>query len=440
MSQENMTTTEPTTTEPPSAAPPTRVPAGSAAPRGRQLPKWSELKGQLKFAKVPLTPAQLTRSRLDRAADLSDVRRIAKRVTPTGPFGYVDGAANDEEAHRRNRAVFRSVEMRPRVLNDVSDVDLGVDLLGMRSELPFGFAPTGFTRMMHADGERAVVRAAQTYGIPFGLSSMGTTSIEDVAATAPKARKWFQLYLWKDRRDESLALLERARTSGYDTLIVTVDVATGGLRYGDMRNGFTVPPQLTASTVLDASYRPRWWFDYLTTEPLSFATLMADAADITVISSMFDPSLAWEDLRWIREAWDGPLVVKGVQTVDDALRARDAGAEALWLSNHGGRQLDRAPVPLRELPHIRAAVGDDVQLFLDSGITSGGDIIAALALGADFTFVGRAYLYGLMAGGEAGVEKVIQILAKELEVTLQLMGLRSVGELTPESVRLGRGN
>lgn len=412
--------------------------AGSPVPRPRQFPRWSELKGQLRFARVPLTYEQLVQARLARAADLSDIRRIAQRVTPTGPFGYVDGAANDEEAHRRNRAVYRSVELRPHVLRDVGEVDLSVDVLGRRAALPFGLAPTGFTRMMHADGERAVVRAAEKAGIPYGLSSMGTTSIEDVAATAPDARRWFQLYLWGDRRDESLALLERARTSGYDTLVVTVDVATGGLRYGDMRNGFTVPPQLTATTILDASYRPRWWFDYLTTEPLSFATLMADAADIEVISSMFDPTLAWADLEWIREAWQGPLVVKGIQTAEDAVRCRDAGADAVWLSNHGGRQLDRAPVPLRELPHIRAAVGEDVALFIDSGITSGGDIIAALALGADYTFVGRAYLYGLMAGGQAGVERVIEILRKELTVTLQLMGRSSVAELGPDAVRLDR--
>lgn len=405
----------------------------------RQRPRWSEMKGLLNVASPALTPAKRSAARLQRAADIGDIRRIARRVTPTGPFEYVDSAASTEEAHRRNLAVFRDVELRPQVLRDVGEVDLSVEVLGRRSALPVGLAPTGFNRMMHAAGESAAARAAASRGVPFALSTLGTTSIEDVAATAPDGHRWFQLYLWSQRRDESLALLERARNNGYDALIVTVDTATGGLRNRDIRNGLTIPPRIDVKTVLDASYRPRWWFDFLTTEPLSYATLQASATSIEVISSMFDPTLNYDDLQWIREAWQGQLIVKGVQTVDDARRCVDHGVDALYVSNHGGRQLDRAPVPLRELPAIRAAVGPDVTILLDSGITSGGDVLAALALGADFTLVGRAYLYGLMAGAQAGVERVLDILEKEMRVTMQLMGVRSLAELGPDSVRLDRG-
>ncbi|MDO5697140.1 MAG: alpha-hydroxy acid oxidase [Dermatophilus congolensis] len=439
-----MTTTQsgnvPARTATPTPASGAPVPGPLSLPHlVRQRPKWSEMKGLLNVTAPALTPAKRTTARLARAADVGDVRRIARRVTPTGPFQYVDSAASTEEAHRRNLAVFRDVELRPKVLRDVGDVDLSVDVLGRRSALPVGLAPTGFNRMMHAAGECAAARAAASRGVPFALSTLGTTSIEDVAAAAPDGRRWFQLYLWSQRRDESLALLERARNAGYDALIVTVDTATGGLRNRDIRNGLTIPPQISVKTVLDASYRPRWWFDFLTTEPLSYATLQESATSISVISSMFDPTLNYEDLEWIREAWQGQLIVKGVQTVDDARRCVDRGVDALYVSNHGGRQLDRAPVPLRELPGIREAVGPDVTLFLDSGITSGGDVLAALALGADFTLIGRAYLYGLMAGAQEGVERVLDILAKEMRVTMQLMGIRSVAELTPDCVRLDRG-
>ncbi|GMA41757.1 alpha-hydroxy-acid oxidizing enzyme [Mobilicoccus caccae] len=338
---------------------------------------------------------------------------------------------------RRNLNAFRDLELRPHVLNDVGTLDLSREVFGRRSTLPVGIAPTGFTRMMHTEGEIAGARAAARFGIPYALSTMGTTSIEDVAAAAPDGRRWFQLYLWRDRRELSLALLERARTSGYDALLVTVDTATGGLRHRDVRNGMTIPPQLTARTILDASYRPRWWFDFLTTEPLRFATL-TDSASMTsqVIGSMFDPTLSLDDLAWIRQAWPGTLVVKGVQTVDDARRVVDHGVDGIYLSNHGGRQLDRPPVPLRVLPAVREAVGPDPTIVLDSGITNGGDILAALALGADFTMIGRAYLYGLMAGGQAGVERCLEILAREMAVTLQLMGVPSVADLTPDDVVL----
>ncbi|WP_404373714.1 alpha-hydroxy-acid oxidizing protein [Kytococcus sedentarius] len=400
----------------------------------RQLPNPRELAPLVRFSKPTLNR---TTARLAKAADIADVRRIARRVTPTGPFDYVDGAANSEESMRRNTEAYRNLELRPTVLRDVGEVDLSTEVFGQRSELPVGLAPTGFTRMMHAAGEPAVARAAQSAGVPYTLSTMGTTAIEDLAAQVPDARRWFQLYSWREDRDRARGLVERAQENGYDTLMVTVDTATGGLRYRDHRNGMTIPPQLTARTLVDASYRPRWWFDFLTTEPLRFATLSSSAGDsMDVIMKTFDPTLSWADIEWIREVWSGPLLVKGIQTPSDAQRALDAGCDGVYLSNHGGRQLDRAPVPLAELPGIREVLGPDVPIIVDSGITSGVDVLGALALGADFTMIGRAYLYGLMAGGQRGVERVLDILRAELQVGMQLLGVRSVDELGPQHVRL----
>ncbi len=401
---------------------------------GRRLPRWSELRPLIQLAPIRLNR---TSARLAGAADIADLRRIARRVTPRAAFDYVDGAANSEVGARRNLEAFSRVELRPHVLRDVGEVDLSVDIFGQTSALPVGIAPTGFTRMMHSAGESAGARAAGRAGVPFGLSTIGTTSIEDLAAAAPDTRKWFQLYLWSDRRELCEQLIERARDNGFDVLLVTVDTATGGLRYRDVRNGMTIPPQLSLRTAIDASYRPRWWFDFLTTEPLTFATLADSTSQTTaVIGRMFDPTLSYDDLAWIRQAWPGPLVIKGIQTVQDARMAADHGVDGIYLSNHGARQLDRPPVPLQVLPSIRAAVGPDLPIILDSGITSGGDILAALALGANFTMIGRSYLYGLMAGGEAGVDRVFEILAHELQITLQLMGVRSVRDLSPEDVRL----
>ena len=400
----------------------------------RQLPNPREIAPLMRFSKPTLNR---TTARLAKAADIADVRRIARRVTPTGPFDYVDGAANSEESMRRNAEAYRNLELRPTVLRDVGEVDLSTEVFGQRSELPVGLAPTGFTRMMHAAGEPAVARAAQSAGVPYTLSTMGTTAIEDLAAQVPDARRWFQLYSWREDRDRARGLVERAQENGYDTLMVTVDTATGGLRYRDHRNGMTIPPQLTARTLVDASYRPRWWFDFLTTEPLRFATLSSSAGDsMDVIMKTFDPTLSWADIEWIREVWSGPLLVKGIQTPSDAQRALDAGCDGVYLSNHGGRQLDRAPVPLAELPGIREVLGPDVPIIVDSGITSGVDVLGALALGADFTMIGRAYLYGLMAGGQRGVERVLDILRAELQVGMQLLGVRSVDELGPQHVRL----
>ena len=398
----------------------------------RQLPDVAELVSLMKF-KLPTTDSRA--ARLASAADLWDLRTIAKRRTPAAAFDYVDGAAGREITARRAREVFDNVELLPRILHGTAHSDLSTTIAGAPSALPFGIAPTGFTRFMHSEGEIGGSRAAQKAGIPFSLSTMGTRSIEEVAAAAPEGRNWFQLYLWKDR-EKSKALVERAAAAGYDTLLVTVDTPVAGQRHRDARNGMKIPPELTLKTVLDASYRPEWWYNFLTTDSLKFASLSDTSADLpTIINSMFDSSLDFDDLKWIRELWKGQLFVKGVLTREDAAKAKAAGADGLVVSNHGGRQLDRAPIAFEALSEVRAEVGPGMEIIMDSGIMSGADIVAALCAGADFVLIGRAYLYGLMAGGEEGVSRAIELLAKEVEVTMQLMGAATIKDLDETLIR-----
>jgi L-lactate dehydrogenase (cytochrome) len=401
----------------------------------RRLPRRHDLAPLLKFQE-PVWSAK--ERRLLKALTIGDLRRVAKRRTPRAAFDYTDGAADGEVSLARARQAFADVEFVPGILRDVSEVDTGRDVLGERAALPFGIAPTGFTRMMHAEGEVAGVTAAEAAGIPFALSTMGTTSIEDVAAAAPGARKWFQLYMWKDR-ERSMALVRRAAEAGYDTLLVTVDVPVAGARLRDVRNGMTIPPTLTPRTVLDALPRPAWWWNFLTTEPLAFASLDSWSGTVAdLLDTMFDPTVTFDDLAWIRDQWPGKVSVKGVQSVADARRLADLGVDAIVLSNHGGRQLDRAPVPFHLLPHVVREVGDDVEVHLDTGIMSGQDVVAALAHGARFTMVGRAYLYGLMAGGRDGVDRTIAILRDQVERTLRLLGVASLDELEPGHVTVLR--
>jgi L-lactate dehydrogenase (cytochrome) len=313
-------------------------------------------------------------------------------------------------------------------------VRTGWDVLGAPVALPFGIAPTGFTRMMQTEGEIAGASAAGQAGIPFALSTLGTTSIEDVKSANPHGRNWFQLYIWRDR-EASMALVDRAARAGFDTLLVTVDVPVAGARLRDVRNGMTIPPELTARTIVDAMWRPWWWFDLLTTEPLSFATFDRWPGTVgELLDSMFDPTITFDDLIWIRSQWPGKFVVKGIQTVDDARRVVELGVDGIVLSNHGGRQLDRAPVPFHLLPRVATEFGSDVEIVLDTGIMSGADVVAAIALGARFTLVGRAYLYGLMAGGRAGVDRAIEILSGQLTRTMKLLGVTCLEELSPQHV------
>lgn len=397
----------------------------------RRVPRLRDLLPLLKFRPMTLSP---TRRRLERSFTIWDLRTVARRRTPRAAFDYADGAAEAELSLARARAAFEEITFHPAILRDVSAVDVSVEVLGRRSALPFAIAPTGFTRMMQCEGEIAGATAAEAAGIPFSLSTMGTTSIEDVAAAAPDGRNWFQLYMWKDR-DRSMALVERAAKAGFDTLLVTVDVPVAGSRLRDVRNGMTIPPTLSLKTVANAIPRPSWWVDFLTTEPLAFASLDKWSGTVAeLLDTMFDPTVTFEDLAWIKSQWPGKLVVKGVQTVADSVRLAEMGVDALLLSNHGGRQLDRAPVPFHLLPQVRAAVGEGIEIHLDTGIMSGQDVVAALAMGADFTLVGRAYLYGLMAGGRRGVDRAIEILAADVRRTMRLLGAASIAELEPRHV------
>jgi L-lactate dehydrogenase (cytochrome) len=398
----------------------------------RQLPKPHDLRPLLKFKKPTLSPKQ---RRLESALTIEDLRRIAKRRTPKAAFDYTDGAADGEVSLARAREAFADVQFNPSILRDVSTVDTSRVVLGERVALPFGIAPTGFTRMMQSEGEIAGVTAAEAAGIPYTLSTMGTTSIEAVAEAAPDARKWFQLYMWKDR-DRSMALVDRAKRAGYDTLVVTVDVPVAGARLRDTRNGMTIPPTLSPRTIVNAIPRPAWWINFLTTEPLAFATLDAWSGTVgELLDHMFDPTVTFDDLAWIRDQWPGAISVKGVQSAADAARLAELGVDAVVLSNHGGRQLDRAPVPFHLLPSVVSAVqGSGMEVHLDTGIMSGQDIVAALAHGAHFTLIGRAYLYGLMAGGRDGVDRTIAILQGQIERTMRLLGVATLDELQPEHV------
>jgi L-lactate dehydrogenase (cytochrome) len=402
----------------------------------RRLPRPAELRELLRPAPIQL---DATQRRLNRAASIADLRALALRRAPRAVFDYTDGAAGvGELALRRARETFRRLEFHPSVLRDVSSVSAETTILGKRSAQPFALAPTGFTRMMHTEGERAVVAVAEQAGIPYALSTMGTTTIEDMAAAGPGARKWFQLYLWRDR-GPAKDLVDRAAAAGYDTLMLTADTPVAGSRLRDVRNGLTIPPQLTLRTFVDGALHPRWWFDLLTTEPLTFASLTSsDGTVADLIDRVFDPAITMADLEWLRGHWGGNLVIKGVQSVADAKRVVDAGADAVLLSSHGGRQLDRAPVPLELVPSVREALDGRAEVWVDTGIMTGADIVAAIALGANAALVGRAYLYGLMAGGRRGVARAVEILSREVTQTMALLGVNSVTELRPEHVSIRR--
>jgi L-lactate dehydrogenase (cytochrome) len=376
--------------------------------------------------------------RLARCGDVRDVREFASRRVPPAVFDYVDGAAGSERTLQRSRDVYARVEFTPRVLRDVADIDLTTTMLGQTSQLPFAFAPTGFTRMMQHVGEPAVARVAEQVGIPYALSTLGTTSVEDLAEQVPGCRRWFQLYVWRDRK-ASEALITRVREHGYEALMLTVDTAVGGIRLRDVRNGLTIPPQLTLRTLAQMAAYPRWWGNLLTTEPLAFASLKSTSGTVSeLLTKVFDPSITADDIAWLRTVWDGPIILKGVQSVADAELAADLGVQAIVLSNHGGRQIDAGNVPLEILPAVLDRVGGRLEVYVDGGILCGPDILAAVGFGAQGVLVGRAYLYGLMAGGEAGVRRVATILEHEMRVTLSLLGQTSIDGIRGQQGELVR--
>ena len=399
----------------------------------RQFPDLRELGALLKFQAPTIHRRE---RRLQKALTIWDLREIAKKRTPQGPFDYTDGAAETEVSLKRARQAFLDIEFQPNILHDVSKLDLSRTALGHTFDMPVGIAPTGFTRMMQSEGERAGARAAEKYGVPFTLSTLGTTSIEDVVAAAPNGTNWFQLYMWKDR-EGSMALVERAAKMGVKNLMLTVDVPVAGARLRDSYNGMTVPPRLNVKTVLNAIPRPEWVWNFLTTPPLQFAAMNKWNGTVgELLDYMFDPTMTFDDLKWIRENWKGTLTIKGIQTVEDAKKCAKYGVDAVLLSNHGGRQLDRSPVPFHLLGQVRKELKKDIEVHIDTGIMHGGDVLAAIAHGAQYTYVGRAYLYGLMAGGQQGVERTLEILKSQMSRSMKLLGVSSLEELEPRHVKM----
>ena len=388
------------------------------------------------------SPATFSRRqrRLTRAANIADLRLMAKAHLPHGIFDYIDGGAEDEITMRRNSDAFQRYSFVPRILRDVSDIDTSTTLLGRTLSSPIIFSPTGFTRIAHSQGELAVARVAARHGLPYCLSTLCTRSIEEVA-TVTNGPKWFQVYVWRDRelvRD----MLSRAQNNGYDTIMLTVDTAVLGRRERDVRRGFTLPPTLGLGTLIDGVRHPSWTWDFVRHDPITFANISGAAGRsagtaVTLsdfISDQFDPALSWAEIDWFRENWNGHIIVKGVQSVADAVTAHSVGVDAIALSNHGGRQLDGSPAPLDLIAPVAQATGGALPLICDGGVRRGSDIVKALALGATACTMGRSYLYGLGAAGEEGVEKALTMLTSELRRTMQLTGVRSIAEITPALV------
>ena len=390
------------------------------------------------------------RRRLAKCGDIADVRRLAKRNLPGGVFDYFDGAAESEWSLANNSAAFENVHLAPRVLVDVSRIDTRTTVMGQHMPYPFAFSPTGFTRIATSAGELAVARVAAKHGVPYTLSTLGTRSIEEVAAVAAgvtaaratgatdttAAPLWYQLYVWKDR-GLSRELVQRAKAAGYKAIMVTVDTAVFGRRDRDVRRGFTLPPKIGLDTFIDGIRHPRWTLDFVTHEPITFSAVAGrgdvdGSTAITLsdyVNSQFDASLSWRDLDWVRSEAGLPIMLKGIQSVEDALRARDEGVEAIALSNHGGRQYDGSPAPIELLPHVMDAVGDGIEVLVDGGVRRGSDVVKACALGARAVMFGRPYLYGLGAAGELGVEWVVDYFASGIKRTMALVGATDVAAL-----------
>jgi L-lactate dehydrogenase (cytochrome) len=362
---------------------------------------------------------------------IAELKTLAKRRVPKMFFQYADSGSWTESTYHANEADFAKIKLRQRVLVDMSDRSLATTMVGQKASMPVALAPTGLTGMQHADGEMLAARAAEEFGIPFTLSTMSICSIEDIASVT-KQPFWFQLYVMKDR-DFVLNLIQRAKAAKCSALVLTADLQILGQRHNDIRNGLSAPPKMTAKNLWQMATRPGWCMGMLKTRRRSFGNIIGhakDISDMTTLShwthSQFDPKLSWSDVAWIKEQWGGLLVIKGILDVEDAKAAVDTGADAIIVSNHGGRQLDGAHSSISMLPRIVDAVGDRIEVHMDGGIRSGQDVLKAVALGAKGTFIGRPFLYGLGAMGKEGVTLALEIIRKELDISMALCGKRDI--------------
>ena len=412
------------------------------ANQDRRLPMgmFSTLRSVVRFRRYE---RDRTLRKLSKAADVGDLRTMAKKRMPAGCFDYIDGAAQDEVTAVNNVSSFKNYYFRPRVLRDVAAISTTTTLLGGQIPFPVMIAPTGFDRIAHSQGELAVARAAKRAGIPYSLSTMGTRSIEEVAEVND-GRKWFQVYVWRDK-PLLKEMLERAAASGYEGIMITVDTAVLGRRERDVRRGFSLPPKVGLDTIIDGIRHPRWTSDFLRAEPIQFANVKGSSAvgdgstPVTLsdyINSQFDPALSWSDIEWFRDNWPGMIMIKGVQTVEDAEIAADMKLDGVILSNHGGRQLDYAPSPIDLVAPVADAVGDRTAVICDGGVRRGSDIVKAVAMGADACMIGRAYFYALGAAGERGVDWVLEFLRAGVEHTMALSGVGSIDDLTRDLIEV----
>jgi L-lactate dehydrogenase (cytochrome) len=365
---------------------------------------------------------------------IEDLRKLAQQRVPRMFYDYADSGSWTESTYRANNTEFASIKFRQRVAVDMSNRTLATQMIGQPVAMPVALAPTGLTGMQHADGEILAARAAERFGVPFTLSTMSICSIEDVAAHTTKPF-WFQLYVMKDR-DFIARLIERARAANCSALVLTLDLQVLGQRHKDIRNGLSAPPKLTLPNLVNMATKPRWCMGMLGTKRRHFGNIVGHAPKVADMSSLsswtanqFDLTLSWKDVEWIKKLWGGKLIIKGIMDPEDARLARDSGADALIVSNHGGRQLDGAQTSIAALPAIVAEVGDGIEVHMDGGIRSGQDVIKAVALGAKGVYIGRPFLYGLGAMGEAGVTKCLEILQKELDLTMALCGLRDIRDV-----------
>jgi L-lactate dehydrogenase (cytochrome) len=371
--------------------------------------------------------------------EIADLKRLAKRRVPKLFFDYADSGAYTESTYRANESDFSKIKLRQRVLVDMSGRSLETTMIGEKVKMPVALAPTGLTGMQHADGEMLAARAAEEFGVPFTLSTMSICSIEDVASVTTKPF-WFQLYVMRDR-DFVLNLIERAKAAKCSALVLTADLQILGQRHKDLRNGLSAPPKLTPKHLYQMATRPRWCWNMLQTNRRTFRNIHGHAKSVTDLASLnawtveqFDPQLSWKDVAWIKERWGGKLIIKGILDVEDAKMAAETGADAIIVSNHGGRQLDGAHSSIAMLPRIVDAVGDRIEVHLDGGIRSGQDVLKAVALGAKGTYIGRPFLYGLGAMGKPGVTKALEIIAKEMDTTMALCGKRKITEIDDDII------